>query len=138
MAICTISMVLAPRERITKMKLSTIAACFVATLCLSTSAADHTYNGSATHYAEHQADEHGSMLKLTLPGTITIPVRWNANLIRLDFGIFPYHIEIRDQHGGRGSAKIERVTYESLRHISVRKGTGVFGPTDLKSVRITN
>ena len=78
------------------------------------------------------------MLKLTLPGTITVPVSWNANPLRLHFCIFPDHIEIRDQHGTMGSAKIERMTYESLLHTSVRKGTGVFGPTDLKSVRLTN
>lgn len=87
---------------------------------------------------QHQADEYGSMLKLTLPGTVTVPVSWNANPLRLHFCIFPDHIEIRDQHGTMGSAKIERMTYESLLPTSVRKGTGVFGPTDLKSVRLTN
>jgi hypothetical protein len=48
-AISTLSMFRFPRERLTRMKLSTIAACFLAAICLSTSAADHTYNWSATH-----------------------------------------------------------------------------------------
>jgi len=87
---------------------------------------------------QHQADEYGSMLKLTLPGTVTVPVNWSTNSISLHFCIFPDHIEIRDKHATLGSAKIEPMTYKSLLRASVRKGTGVFGPTELKSVRLTN
>ena len=48
-AISALSLYRFPRFQLAKMKLFTIAACFVAVLCLSTSAADHTYNWSATH-----------------------------------------------------------------------------------------
>ena len=87
---------------------------------------------------QHQAGEYGSMLKLASPGTLTVPVSRNADSIRLHFCIYSAHIQIRDQHGTMGSAKIERMTYESLLRTSVRKGTGVIRPTDLKSVRLTN
>ena len=78
------------------------------------------------------------MFKLTSSGTVTVLVSRNTNSIRLHFYIYPDHIEFRDQHGTMGSAKIERMTYESLLRTSVRKGTGVIRPTDLKSVRLTN
>ena len=59
-AISTLSMFRFLQERLTKMKLSTIAVCFWAALCLSTSAADHTYNWSATHSRTWAGSDHGS------------------------------------------------------------------------------
>ncbi|MBA63336.1 MAG: hypothetical protein CMJ76_13345 [Planctomycetaceae bacterium] len=85
-----------------------------------------------------QADQYGALLKLTLPGTITASVKWSDKPIRLHFHVFPDRIEIRHKQLRLGLSKIDQTTYDSISVAAPRIGTGVFGPTDLKSVRLVD
>ena len=95
-----------------------------------------TWTEDRNFLKKHQADQYGSLIKLTLPGTITVPIEWDAEPIRLSFRILPDRIEILHQQITIGTAKIDRPTYESFLNATPRKGTGVFSPTDMQSLRL--
>ncbi len=104
-------------------------------LATSSKGPDH-WKADRDFLPREKADEYGSLLKLTLPGTVTVPVAWNTKPIQLRFYVLPDRIEIRDKDVTLGSAKISREMYETVLNTTPRVGTGVFGPTDLKSVKV--
>lgn len=104
-------------------------------IATSSKGSDH-WTSDRDFLPKHQADEYGSLLKLTLPGSITATIEWHPNSIDLRFYVYPNRIEIRRGKITLGSAAITREMYNSVLTSTPRPGTGVFGPTALKRMRI--
>jgi hypothetical protein len=106
-------------------------------LMLSTSAKGNVaWDPKFDFLSEEQRKEYGAVLQLTMPGSLTTPVRWKEAPTELQCVVFRDRMAIRQDGREIASARLNAATARALQPADVTWGNGVFGPLQGKILRM--